>query len=378
MTSSRKIPLKISPFFWVTAAIIGWINSLTFMGTLVWIAIIFFSILFHELGHALTSRFFGQSPRIELIAFGGLTYPEGPKLPLWKEFIVVLDGPIFGFMLFLAGFVLLRANVFTSPFALYFLQTLTMINLFWTIVNLLPVLPLDGGQLLRIIFEAVFGIKGWKYALYGSILVAIVISIIAVIYQQFFIAAFFFLFAFQNIDTLRRTKHITEVDRNEDIKGELKQTEALIDQGKIDEAIPRLEDIRNRSKRGMIYIFTTEYLARLKMRKGEAEAAYHLLLPIRKHLSPDSVVILHQVAYQMQDYMLVDELSGVCFQYAPTPDVALRSAEASATLKKVSASIGWLQAALKAGALDLQKILSDKTFDPIREDPTFKKFVDNL
>ncbi len=32
-------------------------------------------------------------------------------------------------------------------------------NLFWTIVNLLPVLPLDGGQLLRIVLEAAFGVK---------------------------------------------------------------------------------------------------------------------------------------------------------------------------------------------------------------------------
>ena len=100
-----KIPLKISPFFWVTAGLIGWINSMgtfhPFILTLIWIGVIFVSILIHEYGHALTSRYFGQHPRIQLVAFGGLTIPEGKRLKGWREFLVVLNGPLFGFLLFL-------------------------------------------------------------------------------------------------------------------------------------------------------------------------------------------------------------------------------------------------------------------------------------
>src|SRR3990167_10172085 len=134
------IPVRISPFFWLTAAFIGWIQSQSLLGMLIWIAIIFVSILVHEYGHALTAKVFGQKPRIELIAFGGLTYPEGPKLSHWKEFVVVLNGPIFGFCLFLLATLLLP---YVPPPAQPMVATFQVVNLFWTIVNLLPVLPLD-------------------------------------------------------------------------------------------------------------------------------------------------------------------------------------------------------------------------------------------
>ena len=48
-----RIPIAIHPFFWLLAAIIGWMNSGSFFGMLVWIGIIFFSVLIHEFGHAL-------------------------------------------------------------------------------------------------------------------------------------------------------------------------------------------------------------------------------------------------------------------------------------------------------------------------------------
>ena len=46
---------------------------------LVWVAVVFVSILFHELGHALAFRFYGQPSRIVLYMAGGMTVPE----PIW-------------------------------------------------------------------------------------------------------------------------------------------------------------------------------------------------------------------------------------------------------------------------------------------------------
>jgi len=139
-----KIPLKISPFFWVTAGLIGWINSAgtdhTFVLTLIWIGVIFVSILVHEYGHALTSLYFGQQPRIQLIAFGGLTIPEGKRLRGWREFLVVLNGPLFGFLLFLIFLSILSTGVVENLYLLYTVKIFTWVNLFWTVVNLLPVM----------------------------------------------------------------------------------------------------------------------------------------------------------------------------------------------------------------------------------------------
>ena len=58
------------------------------IGTLIWVGIIFFSVVIHEFGHALTAVFFKQTARIQLIAFGGVTMFEGPKLKFWQQFII--------------------------------------------------------------------------------------------------------------------------------------------------------------------------------------------------------------------------------------------------------------------------------------------------
>ncbi|MCB1116576.1 MAG: M50 family metallopeptidase, partial [Chlamydiia bacterium] len=169
-----RIPVKISPFFFLTAALIGWLSSAgmdhMFILTIIWVVVIFVSILVHEYGHALTARYFGQKPRIHLVAFGGITYPEGKRLRGWREFLVVLNGPLFGLILFVIALFLLSTNFFENPFALITLKIFAWVNLFWTLVNLLPVMPLDGGQLLRVIFESIFGAKGLKYAVGTSMI----------------------------------------------------------------------------------------------------------------------------------------------------------------------------------------------------------------
>src|SRR3990167_8564795 len=103
-----RIPIVVHPTFFLIAALIGFLYSGTVLGTIIWIAIILVSVLFHEFGHALTAALFGLSPRIELVALGGLTYHEGQKLPFWKQFLIVLDGPLFGFLLFIIASLLLQ------------------------------------------------------------------------------------------------------------------------------------------------------------------------------------------------------------------------------------------------------------------------------
>ena len=171
-----RIPISIHPFFWVIAALIGWINSATLVGMFLWIGIVLVSVLVHELGHALTAIAFKQRARIQLIALGGLTSFEGPKLSFWKQFFITLNGPLFGFGLFLLATACLRFDLSLWPTLHSLLRAMQIANLFWTIINLLPVLPLDGGQLLRILLEASFGVKGFKMALLSGALLSMALA----------------------------------------------------------------------------------------------------------------------------------------------------------------------------------------------------------
>ncbi|HND50108.1 MAG TPA: hypothetical protein PLL95_16195, partial [Anaerolineales bacterium] len=73
--SIAGIPVRVHPLFWVIAILLG-SGSSNLLMIPVWIAIVFISILVHELGHAFAFRRFGQPSRILLHFSGGLTIPE--------------------------------------------------------------------------------------------------------------------------------------------------------------------------------------------------------------------------------------------------------------------------------------------------------------
>lgn len=369
------IPVRISPFFWLTAALIGFLNSGSLVGTLIWIGVIFVSILVHEYGHALAARAFGQQPRIELVAFGGLTYPEGRKISLWKEFFVVFNGPFFGFCLFVLATLILP---FVSGTLFSVVKIFQLVNLFWTIVNLLPVLPLDGGQLLRIVLEGIFGMKGWRYAQLVSIVISVGISAVFFFLGAFLVGAIFFLFTFQNIDTYRRTRNMTEADNKDEIQEQLLEVDKCLLEGREEEAIPLLRQILEKTKKGMTHNFATQYLAQLLFEKGEIDSCYELLMPIKGHLSGPGKILLHEVAFAKEDYPLVSELSGKVYQLLPSAEVAFRSAQATAFQKQIEPTIGWLKAALDEGLEELTLHLKEEPFASLQEDKAFIHFTNSL
>ena len=163
-----KIPIIIHPLFWLLAIFIGWMSTFTLTGTLLAVLVIVISVLFHEFGHALTGMAFQQTVRIELAAFGGFTYRQGRKLKLWEEFIVVLNGPMAGLSLGVLAWLCWHFLAIENAALLFVMKFTALVNFFWTVINLVPVLPLDGGHLLSIILEGIFGFKGVKMAIASS------------------------------------------------------------------------------------------------------------------------------------------------------------------------------------------------------------------
>lgn len=370
----KAIPIKIAPTFFLTAGIIGFINSFSLLGTLIWIGIIFVSVLVHELGHALTAKMFGQSVHIELVAFGGLTIPEGKKLSLPREFLVVFMGPFFGFMLFVFASLALLLP-FEAPLLRGILDTFRFVNLFWTVINLLPILPLDGGQLVRICLEAFVGEKAWRATLYISLVVSAIFSFLFFLIGLFLIGAIFLIFTFQSFETLRHFQNYSMADRSEGNRNELKEIEALIETNNLDHAKNRLENLLEKTKKGVIHTVAKQYLAKIFYEKGESERVYELLKEDEKVLTKEGKCLLYLAAYDVGDFERVTNLSGVCFQELRTSDVALRAAASHAMLNQIHRCIQWLKTAHAFGHIDIEKVTQDHAFDAVREHEMFKKFV---
>ncbi|MEX1116895.1 MAG: site-2 protease family protein [Akkermansiaceae bacterium] len=130
----------------------------------------FVSILIHELGHALSARAYGAHSRITLQAFGGYAAFTGVRLNRRQSFLVTAAGPAIQIVLGLLVMGLFRMlPEQMNQNGAYFLGTLMRISFFWAILNLLPVIPLDGGQMLN----ALLGPERIKITLWISIIVAV-------------------------------------------------------------------------------------------------------------------------------------------------------------------------------------------------------------
>ena len=371
-----KIPIRISPAFFITAGLIGFINSFNLLGTLIWIGIIFISVLVHELGHALTARIFGQQARIELVAFGGLTIPEGAKLKLWKEFVMVFMGPFFGFMLFVIASIILLSPI-QNPLIRGVLQTFRFVNLFWTAINLLPIIPLDGGQLVRIILEGIFGAKAWRISLVLSVAIASIFGFGFFLIGFFLIGAIFLIFAFQSFETLRRLANFGEADQNGENREKLKEIEFQMERGEFETSKRGLEVLISETKAGMINLIAKQYLAKIFYEENRVQDVYNLLKDHERNLTSDGKCLLYMSAYQVGDHQRVIRLSGAAFQQMQSPEIAIYAAASHSALKDVFHSIQWLKTASTFEGISIQEIIRDTSFDHIRTDPSFQNFLKN-
>ncbi|MBX9581317.1 MAG: hypothetical protein K2X87_13490, partial [Gemmataceae bacterium] len=92
-------PVRVHPLFWVVTVLFG-SSALRDFGPeylLVWVVVVFVSILVHELGHAFAFRAFGTDAAVVLYGFGGLAVPWGGVAGRWRRVAVSLAGPAAGF-----------------------------------------------------------------------------------------------------------------------------------------------------------------------------------------------------------------------------------------------------------------------------------------
>ncbi len=123
---------------------------------------LFAIVLTHEFGHQLACRQVGgKTHDIILWPLGGVAYvspPQRPGAQLWS----IAAGPLVNAVLFpiFGGLALLSGHLGwnnTMPDLDQFLNNIWLINLVLLIFNLLPIYPLDGGQILRSLLWFVFG-----------------------------------------------------------------------------------------------------------------------------------------------------------------------------------------------------------------------------
>ncbi len=173
------IPLQIHPSWIVIVALLtfsnGWDWQLAYPswgGPLAWgmgflaALLLFGSVLLHELGHSLTARAQGiQVNSITLFLFGGIASINRESKTPGEAFQVAIAGPAVSIVLSLLLFGLATILPAQNP-AQVLAAELAQINLVVALFNLIPGLPLDGGQVFKAAVWKVTGdrFKGVRWA----------------------------------------------------------------------------------------------------------------------------------------------------------------------------------------------------------------------
>lgn len=209
------IPVRITPWFWLVTAVMGW-DSNHPTATFLWIACVFVSILVHEFGHGLMAAFFGLRSEIALHGLGGVCASEG-RQTIPQRLLISFAGPAAGFALFGIVYAVQwlgeSRDWFSAPDARMVLFFLWWINLVWNMVNLLPIWPLDGGQMTSAILMAFNRRDGARRAHIVGLLTAGVLGVLSATLLQplveryqldrLFLLIFFGFLAFANYQALQ-------------------------------------------------------------------------------------------------------------------------------------------------------------------------------
>jgi Zn-dependent protease len=182
----------------------------------IWLAALFISILVHEYGHAFCAELFGCFPEIVLYHFGGLAvFQPNSRFSTWRSIIVSFAGPFAGFLLFgvtlVAAMFLASSDWFRNlePESHYrvgfFFGQMEFINLWWGLVNLLPVLPLDGGRISEALLIRFRRRDGQRLAILLSAIVAgAVAAVFATQFHDNYAAMLFAILCISNVQTLQQ------------------------------------------------------------------------------------------------------------------------------------------------------------------------------
>lgn len=268
-----RIPVEIHPSHLVISAVFGltfvpsarelagwppsWMAGLGDIGnalaglTIVaaWMLIVSGSVLIHELGHAAATLASGHDAVIRLVAMGGHTQPQvkGP-LSWGKDVFITAAGPAASFLLTLVagGAHLLLADAPPSPLG-HFVRYVFFANAFWTVLNLLPVMPLDGGRLTMQFGKKLLGRTG----IIGSQLLALAICAVLVVLGlrtgQLLIALFFGFFGYQTFKLLMAILNGEAVlEDDPPMEAELVEADTHLREGRLDEARRAAQEVLTR------------------------------------------------------------------------------------------------------------------------------------
>jgi Zn-dependent protease len=437
------IPVKVQPFFLLVVGFLGYSRNLPFEFLVEWIIVVFISILAHEFGHALTVRAFGMSPQILIYGFGGMTSwtdEKGVSPP--KHIAISLAGPFAGFLF---GGVVYLSNIalpdlFADHFGRVTYRDLLFVNWGWGIFNLLPVLPLDGGNVA-------YSIEQWVTKKHRGVITRVVSLLVAGgvglwalsvgwVWVVFLMALFawnngsalFQLLQFDNDGSVRPlldqareavksddgatavqlAKEALSSARSKEVKEEAQRIllQGLILGGDIEQAKKEADRLvavygntallralagfeRDQLPRAIPvieYSYPASPSPELNYTFADAliaagrfrEASELIARQQNPKYAAAAYAALQTAAFYSGDYDLSSEAGRQALEQTKEPTIAYNIACAEARAGRADEALVWIERAVEMGYRDVEAMVSDSDLETLRSRPEFEAICDRL
>jgi Zn-dependent protease len=228
------IPVDIHASFLVIAFLIG-ASGQGIDAALVWVVVVTVSVVAHELGHALVARPVGGDPRIDLFAMAGLTRWDAARASRARRVMVSLSGVAGGVALGLALVPLYHAvDPGRGTLLEYAFRAAFFANLGWGLLNLLPMLPLDGGQVVLAVMPGRDDVVRVVRTSWVSVVVGAAVAVAAARAGYVIAAAFVLFFGVGNVRTVLSVRRLTRHDAR--TRPLLERADTALGEGRAEEA----------------------------------------------------------------------------------------------------------------------------------------------
>ena len=258
------VPVRVDPLFLLAMGLLGWAMGRQGVFLLSWMVVATGGVLVHELGHALAFRRFGAEPEVVLWGLGG--YTTGSAQGPGRSVLVSLAGPGVGLAAGGAALVASRLTGPLSPLAETVLADLVFVNLGWGLFNLLPILPLDGGNVVSAGLDGLTGGAGEKPARIVSVVVAGAVAVLALWADERFVVLLVAWFGIDNVQALLARRDLPG-------QAELERARALVLAGDTDGATRMAQQVLAGSPSARLSAEAVEVAAWAELAAGRPEQA---------------------------------------------------------------------------------------------------------
>jgi Zn-dependent protease len=156
------------------------------------LAAMFGCVVLHELGHALTARYYRIGTRdITLYPIGGVASLQRPADKPVHELWITLAGPAVNLAIAVLLTALLSVVSLFAPGLVFgslagqFLFRLLLLNVIMVVFNLVPAFPMDGGRVLRSLLAMGLGeLRATRIAVIVGVVMAVLMGLVGALLLQ--------------------------------------------------------------------------------------------------------------------------------------------------------------------------------------------------